>query len=82
MYLVFYRTSDVFEAEELLQDRGVATSIVPTPVQDKAYCGVSVKISPSDKTVAVEILEKFDYKLIQNQGEMHELSGSQYSEEL
>lgn len=40
MHFVFYRTSDVFAAEEILQERGISTAIDPTPVQDKAYCGV------------------------------------------
>lgn len=44
MFLVFYRTNDVFEAEELLSNAGVDTEIVPTPVQDIAYCGVCIKI--------------------------------------
>lgn len=35
MHFVFYRTSDVFAAEEILQERGLSTAIDPTPVQDK-----------------------------------------------
>ena len=66
MYLVFYRTSDVFEAEELLQKNGIETEIVPTPVQDKAYCGVCVRIGSVDQECAAGILLKFDYKVIQN----------------
>ena len=66
MYLVFYRTSDVFEAEELLQNYGISTEIVPTPVQDKAYCGVSVKISQGDEELALKVPINFDYKAIQS----------------
>ena len=44
MNLVFYRTTDVFEAEERFQEHGMAVEIVPTPVQDKAYCGVCIYI--------------------------------------
>ena len=52
MFLVFYRTNDVFEAEELLSNAGVDTEIVPTPVQDIAYCGVCIKIKAmSQQTV-------------------------------
>ena len=57
MYLVFYHTSDVFEAEELLQNHGISTEIVPTPVQDKAYC---------DGELARKVLINFDYKAIQS----------------
>lgn len=43
MYIVFFSTSDVFEAEEKLIKRGVSCKIVPTPVTDKAYCGVCIE---------------------------------------
>ena len=46
--LVFYRTSDVFEAEEILQSKDIIVEIVPTPVQDKAYCGVCIQIKADD----------------------------------
>ena len=36
MHLVFYKTNDVFVAEEKLQEQNIETEIVPTPVQDKA----------------------------------------------
>ena len=44
MHLVFYKTNDVFVAEEKLQEQKIETEITPTPVQDKAYCGVCLKI--------------------------------------
>lgn len=43
MYIVFYSTSDVFKAEEILTDKNIECKVVPTPVQDKAYCGVCVE---------------------------------------
>lgn len=43
MYIVFYSTSDVFKAEEILNDNSIECKVVPTPVQDKAYCGVCVE---------------------------------------
>ncbi len=43
MHIVFYSTSDVFKAEELLNESKIECKIVPTPVQDKAYCGVCVE---------------------------------------
>ena len=39
MHVVFYKTNDVFIAEEKLKELGLNVRIVPTPVQDKAYCG-------------------------------------------
>ncbi len=44
MYCTFYNTNDVFSAEETLKQNGVECSIVPTPVQDKAYCGVCIQV--------------------------------------
>lgn len=44
MYIVFYSTNDVFNGEELLKEAGIECEIVPTPVQDKAYCGVCLKV--------------------------------------
>ena len=43
MHIVFYSTSDVFKAEEILNDNIIECKVVPTPVQDKAYCGVCVE---------------------------------------
>lgn len=64
IYLVFFKTSDVFRAEELLNEAGINNSIVPTPVQDKAYCGVCVRV---DSVVIDEVkiqLMDLEYKLI------------------
>ena len=44
MYVVFYSTSNVFRAEELLKEHGVACSVVPTPATDRAYCGVCIAV--------------------------------------
>ena len=62
MCVVFYRTNDVFVAEEKLQSIGIDTRIVPTPVQDRAYCGVCVRIHDSDSENARVILENMDYQ--------------------
>ena len=64
MHLVFYKTNDVFVAEEKLQEKKIETEITPTPVQDKAYCGVCVKIS-ADKEIINSILAGMDYKVIE-----------------
>lgn len=64
MYLVFYKTNDVFVAEEKLQEQGIDTEIVPTPVQDKAYCGVCVKTSANKESINL-VLAGMDYKIIE-----------------
>lgn len=43
MHIVFYSTSHVFEAEERLNENGIECKVVPTPVTDKAYCGVCIE---------------------------------------
>lgn len=63
-HLIFYKTNDVFLAEELLQNKGIAVEIVPTPVQDKAYCGVCVKISDDFIERAKQELFNVEYTLI------------------
>ena len=64
IHLVFYKTSDVFKAEERLNDLGIKNSIVPTPVQDKAYCGVCVRIDNESLDSAMKELSDMDYKQI------------------
>lgn len=61
MYFIFYKTNDVFSAEEKLQANNIHTEIVPTPVQDKAYCGVCIKIDSKDENFAERILDSMDY---------------------
>lgn len=65
MYFVFYRTNDVFAAEELLQNSGIKTEIVPTPVQDKAYCGVCLKISSHELARSTMLLSNMDYRVVE-----------------
>lgn len=64
MHLVFYRTNDVFEAEEILQSNGIAVEIEPTPVQDKAYCGVCVGIAKEDLDEAKLKLVTMDFTVV------------------
>lgn len=61
MHFVFYRTSDVFATEELLQQSQIGVEIVPTPVQDKAYCGVCILVQPRDVAASTVIMEHYDY---------------------
>lgn len=65
MHLIFYRTSDVFEAEEILQRYDITTEIVPTPVQDKAYCGICIRIKNKDMDSATKYLQKLEYQGVQ-----------------
>lgn len=64
MHYVFYKTCDVFSAEEKLKAGQITTEIVPTPVQDKAYCGVCISISDDDCNSAELILEGYEYKKV------------------
>ncbi len=43
MHIVFFSTSDVFKAEEILNEENIECKVVPTPVRDKAYCGVCIE---------------------------------------
>ena len=65
MFLVFYRTSDVFDAEERLNQNNIKTEIVPTPVQDKAYCGVCVKVCDEALEPAKELLLDLEYQQVE-----------------
>ncbi len=64
MHLIFYKTNDVFTAEERIIANNVSVEIVPTPVQDKAYCGVCVKISDDDMNNVSGILSDLEYKTV------------------
>ena len=64
MHLIFYKTNDVFSAEEKLMSNNIPVEIVPTPVQDKAYCGVCVKINENDEKIVANILSELEYKTV------------------
>lgn len=57
MYVVFYNTSDVFEAEEILKSMNIECSIVPTPVSDKAYCGVCLQLNAGSGLQSISTIE-------------------------
>lgn len=57
MYLVFYSTNDVFIAEKELISNGIECTIVPTPVLDKAYCGICLEVSNISENVNLNTLE-------------------------
>ena len=60
MILIFYKTNDVFAAEDLLGGK-MNVEIVPTPVLDKAYCGVSIKIEDTDYETASKLITAIDH---------------------
>lgn len=62
MYIVFFSTSDVFQVEELLNEKNIECKIVPTPVTDKAYCGVCLLVN---EPLDVDIINDFEYELIE-----------------
>lgn len=64
MYLVFYKTNDVFVVEDLYQKNEIPCEVVPTPVQDKAYCGICLKVSINDLKAATNIISEFEYKIV------------------
>lgn len=64
MYFVFYNTSDVFAAEERLQKQKIPVEVVPTPVQDKAYCGVCAMLSGADEDSAIQALAGMEYIIV------------------
>lgn len=57
MYIVFFSTSHVFEAEERLNENGIECKVVPTPVIDKAYCGICIETQNATAYKCVEDLE-------------------------
>ena len=61
MHIVFYSTNDVFKAEELLNEADIDCDIVPTPVLDKAYCGVCLKVNDSGFK---EVLGNLEYEIV------------------
>lgn len=61
MHIVFFSTSHVFEAEERLKENGIECKIVPTPVTDKAYCGVCVE---TEAEAVENIIEDMEHNII------------------
>ncbi len=62
MHIVFFSTNNVFKAEELLTNANIECQVVPTPVQDKAYCGVCIMTTEKR---AVELLRDIEFKLVE-----------------
>lgn len=65
MYYIFYKTNDVFLCEEILSKKNISVEIVPTPVQDKAYCGVCLRVNSKEQGFIKTILNGFEYRLVE-----------------
>lgn len=61
MYVVFYSTSNVFKAEELLNNANISCSIVPTPAIDRAYCGVCIEV---DRGAKLDVIDGLEHELV------------------
>ena len=62
MHIVFFSTSNVFRAEEILIEQHIECKVVPTPVQDKAYCGVCIE---TQEESAKSFMEDMEYEVIE-----------------
>lgn len=62
MHIVFFSTSNVFRAEEILNENDIECKVVPTPVQDKAYCGVCVETKDEK---AKDLMEDMEFEVIE-----------------
>lgn len=62
MFIVFYSTSNVFLAEEILNEAAIECKVVPTPVTDKAYCGVCIQ---TDKEEAKGLMDDMEFEVIE-----------------
>ena len=62
MHVVFFSTSNVFRAEEILNEAKIECKVVPTPVTDKAYCGVCIETVDQP---AKDLMEDMEYEIIE-----------------
>lgn len=62
MFIVFYSTSNVFRAEEILNKAAIDCKVVPTPVTDKAYCGVCIQ---TDNDEAKGLMDDMEFEVIE-----------------
>lgn len=62
MYIVFFSTSNVFRAEEILTEAEIDCKVVPTPVTDKAYCGVCIETEDQN---AIDFMEDMEYEIVE-----------------
>lgn len=50
--------------EERFSVKGISVKVVPTPVQDKAYCGICLKLKDDLKNVVEPLLHGVEYKIV------------------
>ena len=62
MHIVFFSTNNVFRAEEILNEAKIECKVVPTPVTDKAYCGVCIETEDQD---AEKLMEDMEYEIVE-----------------
>lgn len=62
MHIVFFSTSNVFKAEEILNENNIECKVVPTPVQDKAYCGVCVETQDDQ---AIKLMGEMEFEVVE-----------------
>ena len=62
MYVMFFSTSNVFRAEELLNQAKIKCEVVPTPATDRAYCGVCLKV---DDKEPLEVISGIEYRTME-----------------
>ncbi len=62
MHIVFYSTSNVFRAEEILTEAKIECKVVPTPVTDKAYCGVCIETEDHN---AKNLMKDMEYEIVE-----------------
>lgn len=62
MHIVFFSTSNVFRAEEILNDANIECKVVPTPVTDKAYCGVCIE---TENKEAEKLMDDMEYEIVE-----------------
>ena len=61
MFIVFYSTSNVFRAEEILKEAAIECKVGTTPVTDKAYCGVCIQ---TENGKAKGLMDDMEFEVI------------------
>ncbi len=54
--ILVYSTSHALRAEKILKNAGVTCELIPVPRHLSSDCGICVRISATDRSVALEIL--------------------------
>ncbi|MBD5540055.1 MAG: DUF3343 domain-containing protein [Lachnospiraceae bacterium] len=62
MFVVFFSTSNVFKAEEILDKAKIKCDVVPTPASDRAYCGVCLQV---DSNEPLDVIAELEYVIME-----------------